>query len=57
MTVTLQASLQFLVFVLLLAVTLFGAAGRIDLNEFWLYIVVVAVVSGLALAVLDPDLM
>lgn len=57
MTVRLQASLQSLVFVLLLTATLFGAAGRIDLIEFWLYIAVVAAVCVLALAVLDPDLM
>jgi hypothetical protein len=36
---------------------LFGAACRIDLIEFWLYVSVVAAVSVLALAVLDPDLM
>jgi hypothetical protein len=57
MTVRLQASLQSLVFVALLAATLFGAAGRINFIEFWLYVAIVAVVSGLALAVLDPDLM
>ena len=57
MTVRLQASLQSLVFVVLLAATLFGAAGRINFIEFWLYVAIVAVVSGLALAVLDPDLM
>jgi len=55
MTVRLQASLQSLVFVVLLAATLFGAAGRINSIEFWLYIAVVAAASGLALADLDPD--
>ena len=57
MTVRVQASFQSLVFVLLLAAMLFGAAGRLDLLEFWLYVVVVAAVSVLALAVIDPDLM
>jgi hypothetical protein len=56
MTVRLRASLQSLVFVLLLVATLFGAAGRFDLL-FWLYVVVVAAVSALALAVFDSDLM
>jgi len=57
MTVRLQAFLQSLVFVLLVAGTLFGAAGRINFIEFWLYVAVVGAVSGLALAILDPDLM
>src|SRR6266516_280809 len=57
MTVRLQASLQSLVFVLLLAGTLFGAAGGIDFIVFWLYIAVVAAVSALSLTVLDSDLM
>ncbi len=57
MTVRLQASLQSLVFVVLLAATLFGAAGGVNFIEFWLYVAVVAAVSGLALADLDPDLM
>src|SRR6266496_3073605 len=57
MTVRLQASLQSLVFVVLLAATLFGAAGGVNFIEFWLYVVVVAAVSGLALADLGPDLM
>ncbi len=47
MTVRLQAFLQSLVFVLLVAGTLFGAAGRINFIEF----------SALSLTVLDPDLM
>src|SRR6266700_6044902 len=57
MTVRLQASLQSLVFLLLLAGTLFGAAGRIDIIEFWVYVVILAAVSALSLTVLDPDLM
>ncbi len=57
MTVRLQASLQSLVFLLLLAGTLFGAAGRIDIIEFWVYVAILAAVSVLSLSVLDPDLM
>jgi len=48
MTVRLQASLQSLVFVVLLAATLFGAAGGVNFIEFWLCVAVVAAVSGLA---------
>jgi len=55
MIVRLKASIQSLVFVILLAATLFGAAGRLDLLEFWLYVVVVAAVSVLALAVIDDS--
>src|SRR6266567_3267513 len=57
MTVRLQASLQSLAFLLLLAGTLFGAAGRIDIIEFWIYVAILAAVSALSLTVLDPDLM
>ncbi len=57
MAVRLQASLQSLVFLLLLAGTLFGAAGRIDIIEFWVYVAILAAVSVLSLSVLDPDLM
>jgi protein-S-isoprenylcysteine O-methyltransferase Ste14 len=57
MTVRLRASVQSLLFVFLLAATLFGAAGRIDIVEFWVYVAIVAAVSALSLAILDPDLM
>jgi protein-S-isoprenylcysteine O-methyltransferase Ste14 len=57
MTIRLQASVQTLVFVIMLAATLFGTAGRIDIIEFWAYIAIVAAVSGLSLNILDPDLM
>src|SRR6266536_1974536 len=57
MAVRLQASLQSLVFLLLLAGTLFGAAGRIDIIEFWVYVAILAAVSVLSLSVLDLDLM
>jgi protein-S-isoprenylcysteine O-methyltransferase Ste14 len=45
------------VFVLLVALTLFGSAGRLDIAGFWAYVAVIAAVSGLSLAVVDPDLM
>src|SRR6266536_5032271 len=57
MTVRLQASLQSLAFLLLLAGTLLGAAGRIKIIEFWVYVAILAAVSVLSLSVLDPDLM
>ena len=55
MTIRLQASVQSLVFLILLAVTLFGSAGRIVV-EFWAYIAIVAAISALSLAILDTDL-
>jgi protein-S-isoprenylcysteine O-methyltransferase Ste14 len=57
MTIRLQASVQSLVFVILLAATLFGTAGRVDIIEFWVYIAIVAAVSALSLTILDTDLM
>jgi protein-S-isoprenylcysteine O-methyltransferase Ste14 len=57
MTIRLQASVQSLVFLILLAVTLFGSAGRIDIVEFWVYIAIVTAVSVLSLTILDTDLM
>src|SRR4029453_9585234 len=56
-TIRLKASLQTLIFVILLAATLFGSAGRFDIIEFWVYIAIVVGVSVLSLAILDPDLM
>ena len=57
MTIRLRASVQSLVFVIMLAATLFGAAGRIDIIEFWVYIAIIATVSALSLTILDTDLM
>jgi protein-S-isoprenylcysteine O-methyltransferase Ste14 len=47
---------QTLGFVLLLAVVLFGAAGRIDIAMFWLYIGVVAALAAAGLLLIDQDL-
>ena len=57
MTIRLQASVQSIVFLIMLAATLFGTAGRFDIIEFWVYIAIVEAVSALLLAILDPDLM
>lgn len=57
MTIRLQASVQSLAFVTMLAATLFGTAGRFDIVEFWVYIAIVAAVSALSLTILDTDLM
>jgi protein-S-isoprenylcysteine O-methyltransferase Ste14 len=57
MTIRLQASVQSLVFVIMLAATLFGTAGRFDIIEFWVYTAIVAAVSALSLTILDTDLM
>jgi hypothetical protein len=55
--IRLQAFVQSLVFVIMLAATLFGTVGRFDIIEFWVYIAIVAAVSALSLVILDPDLM
>jgi len=57
MTIRLLASVQSLVFVIMLTATLFGTAGRFDIIEFWVYIAIVAAVSALSLTILDTDLM
>jgi len=57
MTIRLRASVQSLVFVVIQAATLFGAAGRIDIVGFWVYVAILAAVSALSLTLLDPDLM
>jgi hypothetical protein len=57
MTIRLQASVQSLAFIILLAVTLFGTVGRFNIIEFWVYIAIVAAVSALSLTILDTDLM
>ena len=57
MTIRLQASVQSFVFVILLAATLFGTAGRFDIIEFWVYIAIVTAVSALSLTILDTGLM
>jgi protein-S-isoprenylcysteine O-methyltransferase Ste14 len=51
------ATAQTLLFLILLALILFGSAGRVDFPEFWAYVAVMAAVSALALVVIDPDLM
>jgi len=55
-TIRLKASIQTLVFVILLAATLFGSAGRFDIIEFWVYIAIAVAVSIMSLIILDPDL-
>jgi hypothetical protein len=55
--ITLKASVQSLVFVIMLAATLFGSAGRFDIIEFWVYVSIVVAVSVLSLIILDADLM
>jgi protein-S-isoprenylcysteine O-methyltransferase Ste14 len=47
---------QTLGFILLLAVVLFGAAGRPDIPMFWLYLAVIAAVSAAGLFLIDEDL-
>jgi len=47
---------QTLGFILLVAVVLFGAAGRIDIPLFWAYLGVLAAVSTAGLFLIDEDL-
>ncbi len=47
---------QTLGFVLLVAVVIFGAAGRLDIPMFWLYLGVIAAVSAAGLFLIDEDL-
>lgn len=51
-----SALAQTLGVVLLVAAVLFGTAGRIDIPAFWAYVGVIAVVSAVALFIIDPDL-
>ncbi len=57
MTVRANASLQSAAFLILLAAALFAPAGRFDLVEFWAYLAIIAAISLVSFAVLDPDLM
>jgi protein-S-isoprenylcysteine O-methyltransferase Ste14 len=57
MKIVVEALVRTLLFLLLLTLTLFGAAGRWDIPEFWAYVGSIAAVSALSLAILDPDLM
>jgi protein-S-isoprenylcysteine O-methyltransferase Ste14 len=50
------ALLNTLVFMLVLAIALFGPAGRFDVLSFWLYIAVFAAICIAALMLVDPAL-
>ena len=43
--------------ILLVAVVLFGAAGRLDIPMFWAYLGIVAAVSVTGLLLIDEDLL
>jgi protein-S-isoprenylcysteine O-methyltransferase Ste14 len=47
---------QTLGFILLVAVVLFGATGRLDITMFWLYLGVISAVSIAGLFLIDEDL-
>src|SRR5437762_11953590 len=51
-----KALIQSLVALSLIGAILFGAAGRVDIPEFWAYILALAGVTGIGLLVIDPDL-
>lgn len=50
------AALQSAAFLALAAAILFGAAGRIDLWNFWAYLAIFALVFGASLFIVDSDL-
>ena len=52
-----KALLQSLVALGLIGAILFGAAGRVDVPEFWAYLLALAGVTGIGLLVIDPDLL
>ena len=51
-----KALIQSLVALSLIGAILFGAAGRVDIPEFWAYLLALAGVTGIGLLVIDPDL-
>ena len=57
MSIKARASLQTALFLLLLALALFGPAGRLDLVGFWIYLAIIAAISVASLLILDDDLM
>jgi protein-S-isoprenylcysteine O-methyltransferase Ste14 len=52
-----KALIQSLVALSLIGAILFGAAGRVDVPEFWAYLLALAGVTGIGLLVIDPDLL
>jgi protein-S-isoprenylcysteine O-methyltransferase Ste14 len=51
-----SAVAQTLGVIVVVAVILFGAAGRIDIPMFWLYVAVIAAISAAGLFLIDEDL-
>jgi protein-S-isoprenylcysteine O-methyltransferase Ste14 len=51
-----SAYVQSVLFFILMAVTLFGSAGTIDVPVFWVYLAIYAVVFSASFAILDPGL-
>ena len=57
MTIIQRAALSSALFIAAEAACLFGAAGRTDIPEFWLYLILTAALSAAAISLVDPDLM
>jgi protein-S-isoprenylcysteine O-methyltransferase Ste14 len=52
-----SAYVQSAIFLGLAAVALFGAAGTLAIVGFWVYLAILVAVTGVSLAILDPDLL
>jgi protein-S-isoprenylcysteine O-methyltransferase Ste14 len=57
MTIIQRAALSSILSIAAEALCLFGAAGRTDIPEFWLYLVLTAALSAVTIPLVDPDLM
>ena len=51
-----KALIQSLMALSLIGAILFGSAGRVDVPEFWAYLLALAGVTAIGLRVIDPDL-
>jgi protein-S-isoprenylcysteine O-methyltransferase Ste14 len=56
MTVVTRAWLSSALYILAEALCLFGAAGRIDIPEFWTYLALIAALFAASIPTVDPDL-
>lgn len=55
MSIMVRATLSYMLYIFADAVCLFGAAGRFDVPEFWLYLALMVVLYLICLPFIDPD--